>query len=174
MSKKKKKQMVRKTSPQSVPGYDGNPPVVTPIRDPEGKGKREIFVTRRLDRLQWLLDHKSIDEYQFGAGRRLQNDWEASQRGTAASVSMMSGVVGGVNVSVLADCRLDAMTRYADAIRAVPVRVRATVELALIDANNYSVEKISAILRIDRRAGQERLQIGLDALAEHYGLKSRA
>lgn len=159
--------------PDNGVGFDDNPIVAQLVRDISGDGKRELYVARRIDRLQWLLDHKRIDEAQYAAGRRLQGDWTSCQIGTLAA---STGGGGGRNTSAASDLsniRLDALKRYGDAMKVVPARVRPALELALIDAGNYSIEWIASALKVDRRVAQERVVVALDCLAAHYGYVMR-
>jgi hypothetical protein len=123
---------------------------------------------RRIDRLQWLADHGSIADYQLFAGRRLQRDWEMSK--IEASPRMMPGAGGGGIPGSLSDAALDAGRRVSKALAVLPRELRQLTELFLMPEDHpFSLERVAAIVKEDRRAAAYGIRIALSLLARHYG-----
>jgi len=153
---------------QKQPGYDDNPPVDYEVRDPEGEGKRKITVTRRIDRLLYMLEHGRIAEHQFEAGRRLQADFE---RMTVGGYAVCIGVAGSPSPgSNLADAKCDAMDRYMAAITSAPPITRHVIQSLICEDTDKSLDQYAIRAGSDRRQIMGLLIAGLDALAVHYGL----
>lgn len=122
---------------------------------------------RRIDGLQWLLDHKSISPQQFDAGRRLQADWQSSK--IERSPRMMFSPGGGGS-SDLPDAVLDAGTRFKDAMAVLPTELVGLTTLFLLPEDHpFSLERCAAIVREDRKAASFGIRISLSLLARHYG-----
>ncbi|MBN9555782.1 MAG: hypothetical protein J0H61_14110 [Alphaproteobacteria bacterium] len=124
---------------------------------------------RRIDRLQWLADHGSIADHQLFAGRRLQRDWELSK--IEASPRMMPGAgAGGGSPGSLSDVALDAGRRVSKALAVLPRELRQLTELFLMPEDHpFSLERVAAIVKEDRRAAAYGIRIALSLLACHYG-----
>jgi hypothetical protein len=124
---------------------------------------------RRIDRLQWLADHGSIADYQLFAGRRLQRDWELSK--IEASPRMTPGAGGGSGLpGSLPDVALDAGRRVSKALAVLPRELRQLTELFLMPEDHpFSLERVAAIVKEDRRAAAYGIRIALSLLARHYG-----
>jgi len=121
---------------------------------------------RRIDRLQWLADHGSIADHQLHAGRRLQQDWQLSK--IEASPRMEFGGHGN-----LSDAALDAGKRVARALAVLPRELRQLTELFLMPEDHpFSLERVAAIVKEDRRAAAYGIRIALSLLARHYGYAS--
>ena len=122
---------------------------------------------RRIDRLQWLKDHGSIDDHQLFAGRRLQQDWQISK--IEASPRMQFGAGGG-SPGLVSDAALDAGKRVARALAVLPRELRQLTELFLMPEDHpFSLERVAAIVKEDRRAAAYGIRIALSLLARHYG-----
>jgi Domain of unknown function (DUF6456) len=123
---------------------------------------------RRIDRLQWLKDHGSIDDHQLFAGRRLQQDWQLSK--IEASPRMMLGGRGGASPGLVSDAALDAGKRVSRALGVLPRELRQLTELFLMPEDHpFSLERVAAIVKEDRRAAAYGIRIALSLLARHYG-----
>ena len=126
---------------------------------------------RRIDRLQWLVeDHGSIDDHQLFAGRRLQQDWQLSK--IEASPRMMLPVGGAAPSApgLVSDAALDAGKRVARALGVLPRELRQLTELFLMPEDHpFSLERVAAIVKEDRRAAAYGIRIALALLARHYG-----
>ncbi|HWF65304.1 MAG TPA: DUF6456 domain-containing protein, partial [Rhizomicrobium sp.] len=123
---------------------------------------------RRLDRLQWLKDHGAIGDHQLFAGRRLQADWQISKLEAAPSMQMTP--TGGTPGSTLSDAKLDAGRRVKKALAALPPElVTLTCLFLLPEDHPFSVERLAAKLREDKRAVSYALRLALSMLARHYG-----
>lgn len=126
---------------------------------------------RRIDRLQWLADHGSIEDHQLFAGRRLQRDWELSK--IEASPRMTPGAGGGSSPGSLSDVALDAGRRVSKALAVLPRELRQLTELFLMPEDHpFSLERVAAIVKEDRRAAAYGIRIALSLLARHYGYAS--
>ena len=124
---------------------------------------------RRIDRLQWLADHGSIGDHQLFAGRRLQQDWQLSKIETAARLSL-GAVGGGGTPGSLPDVKLDAGRRVARALSVLPRELRQMTELFLMPEDHpFSLERVAAMVKEDRRAAAFGIRIALSLLAKHYG-----
>ena len=123
---------------------------------------------RRIDRLQWLADHGSIGDHQLFAGRRLQQDWQTSK--IEASPRMMLGGAGGASPGLVSDAALDAGRRVHKALAVLPRELRQLTELFLMPEDHpFSLERVAAIVKEDRRAAAYGIRIALSLLARHYG-----
>jgi len=123
---------------------------------------------RRIDRLQWLADHGSIADHQLHAGRRLQQDWQLSK--IEASPRMEFGGRGGGGPGNISDAALDAGKRVARALAVLPRELRQLTELFLMPEDHpFSLERVAAIVKEDRRAAAYGIRIALSLLARHYG-----
>jgi hypothetical protein len=123
---------------------------------------------RRIDRLQWLADHGAIGSHQLFAGRRLQEDWQLAR--VEASPRMMLAGGGGGAHGTLSDCALDAGRRVQKALAVLPRELRQLSELFLLAEDHpFSLERVAAIVKEDRRAASYGIRIALSLLARHYG-----
>ncbi|HXR94257.1 MAG TPA: DUF6456 domain-containing protein [Rhizomicrobium sp.] len=136
-----------------------------PLSPAGGRGPKGF---RRIDRLQWLKDHGAIGDHQLFAGRRLQADWQISKLEAAPSMQMtrMGGGTGGT----LSDAKLDAGRRVKKALSALPPElVTLTCLFLLPEDHPFSVERLAAKVREDKRAVSYALRLSLSMLARHYG-----
>ena len=123
---------------------------------------------RRIDRLQWLADHGTIGDHQLFAGRRLQQDWQLSKIETQARLSLTPG--GGGLPGSLSDVKLDAGRRVSAALSVLPRELRHMTELFLMPEDHpFSLERVAAMVKEDRRAAAFGIRIALSLLAKHYG-----
>lgn len=123
---------------------------------------------RRIDRLQWLFDHKAIEQYQLDAGRRLQEDWHASR--LEVSPGMQMGRSGSAASTNLSDAKCDAIQRLKSAMGCLPIQLETLLTLFLMPEDEpFSLERCAAIVREDRKAASYGIRIGLTILARHYG-----
>ncbi len=123
---------------------------------------------RRVDRLQWLKDRGAIGDHQLFAGRRLQQDWQISKLENAPSMQMARGGVG--TGSALPDAKLDAGRRVSRALAALPPELVTLTSLFLMPEDHpFSVERLTAKVREDKRAVAYALRLALSMLARHYG-----
>lgn len=154
------------------PGYDGQiPPRHRSVRDIDGDGKRQVTIEHRIDRLQWLLDHKSIGEHHFAAGRRLQSDWQTSK--IEVSPRALGSGGGGQARSTLSDAACDATSRINKAMAVLPTELTTLIMLFLMpEDHGQTLERVAALIRINRHAASLGLRVGLSLLARHYGLST--
>lgn len=153
------------------PGHDGNPPVFTATKDFIGNdGKREKVdgpTNLNHNRVRMLKERGIIDEVQLAAAERLEKDWQMSEMKPVAS-NVLVGNGGSGGSSTLADHKLDAMARYGDAKRAV---CKAWPIIDLVVCMNLRIDEAASRLKIHPRRATGQLEIGLDVLALHYGLR---
>ncbi len=124
---------------------------------------------RRIDRLQWLADHNAIGEHQLFAGRRLQQDWQMSKI-EAGPRMMMGGSGGGGLPGSLPDSVLDAGQRVRRALSVLPAELETLTTLFLLPEDHpFSLERVAAMVKEDRRAAAYGIRIALSLLARHYG-----
>jgi hypothetical protein len=162
-----KVRVIRMVSPAEEPEA---PVVVSPLH------KRDRVLSpnagaakgwRRVDRLQWLFDHGAIGDHQLHAGRRLQADWQASRIEAAPRMVFASG--GGA-AGVLSDAALDAGQRVRRAVAVLPGELKTLTELFLMPEDMpFSLERVAALVKEDRRAASFGIRIALSLLARHYG-----
>lgn len=123
---------------------------------------------RRIDRLQWLRDHGSIGDHQLHAGRRLQADWQTAR--IESSPRMMLAGRGGGAGGTLSDAALDAGQRVRRAMAVLPGELRNLTELFLMPEDiPFSLERVAALVKEDRRAAAFGIRVALSLLARHYG-----
>lgn len=161
--------------PNMEAGHDGNPPVFVTTRDLLAKdGSRERIdgpTNVNHNRLTMLFHRGIIDECQLAAGNRLAKDWELSQITPMASSKLESitaisrGAFNHPN-----DAKRDAMRRHGEAMEAAD---RAWPIIEAVCILNLRIDEAAARLRLDKRRATGRLEIGLDVLAIHYGLRQR-
>jgi hypothetical protein len=131
-------------------------------------GARKGF--RRIDRLQWLNDHGSIEDHQLFAGRRLQQDWQLSKIEASPRMMLGAGGRGGGSQGDLSDAALDAGRRVQRAMAVLPRELRALAELFLMPEDHpFSLERCAAIVKEYRKAAAYGIRIALSLLARHYG-----
>ena len=153
-------------------GHDGNPPVFAQAKDLiDAKGRREAIdgpTNLNHNRVRMLEHRKIIDDVQLAAAERFEKDWHLSElRPVASSVMVGNGGSGGAG-SAPADVKLDAMTRYGAAKQ---VLGRAFGIVDAVVCRNLRVDEAASELKIHPRRATGQLEIGLDALALHYGLR---
>jgi hypothetical protein len=161
------------------PGHDGNPPKLRPPRDRgEWEKKKDTIpdFNENTDRLEWLMEHGHIDQFQRAAGEILQKDWYLSEIINYAS---LSGGGGGSPKSTLADGKLMAGRRYGLAMAAAllwpcradgkPLAFRArTILTKMILEDNWSAEQMAKHWHIRESRVMPILRDALSALVDHY------
>ena len=154
------------------PGHDGNPPVFAVSKDLMGAdGKREKVegpTNLNHNRIRMLHARGIIDDVQLAAGERLALDWEMSEIMPAAS-SVMVGNGGSDGAAQLPnDAKVGAMRRHGEA-RKMLGRAWGIVEA--VCCFNLRVDEAASKLHLHPRRATGQLEIGLDVLSLHYGLR---
>lgn len=159
------------------PGYDGRPPLQAPARDIEAKdqitgkmrretpdGPENVNATEA----RAMNFRKKLTDRQFAAATRFQNDWEQSKIQPCAQLT--GGGAGGGSRSNYqpVDAILDAQGRHHDAVIALG-RWLGIVEMVVLQDLTLAQAAIRCGGIHHQRAAQ-RLEDGLDCLADHYGL----
>lgn len=136
----------------------------------DGRVVREAVDGRQnvcTDRLEYLRE-KSIDEVQYAAGRRLQAD---AQLAEIMSYGQPGGGRGGpAKPGTLPDAKLDAQARVKRAQRAVGDNHWRYIDLICLQS--WPVIVTARLYGDSRRKATALLRLALDALAQHYGLRS--
>lgn len=165
----------------SEPGFDGNPPRQEPARDIDAidrltgrriretpKGEENVNSTR----VRALHFRKRLTDRQFYAAEMYANTHELALMQPVSSAVPIRVDCGHAR-STLPDEILDAQARDAEARAALAAasqdgRHVAIVELVVL--KNLLLEVAAAMLKIHHQRASERLETGLDALADHYGI----
>jgi hypothetical protein len=159
-----------------VVGYDGNAPEFRPARDIQAHDRLTGRIVRETPdgpenvnstRIRAMHVRKRLTDRQAEAANRYQNDYQLSEMITVASSGMIR-VSGACCGYALSDTRLDAMKRYGLARQALGPRYVRIVELVALD--NILVEIAANMMQLDKRKAAERLECGLERLADHYGI----
>ena len=123
---------------------------------------------RRIDRLQWLKDHGTIDDHQLFAGGGCSRTGKISK--IEASPRMSSGGRAAAARPGASDAALDAGRRVARRWRCCRANSGTLTELFLMPEDHpFSLERVAAIVKEDRRAAAFGIRIALSLLAKHYG-----
>lgn len=153
-------------------GYDGHPLYIEQVRDPDGQGKRELTRERRYDTIGKLRKTNAIDEVQWDAACRLQQQAEAAELRSGMNWDGVRTARGRFSLS---DAKDSAMAAHAD--------TRASVELAmgragtlgsrllqLVVIDNLTLQQAARIMGEDHRRLSMALRVALDVLVRHYRL----
>jgi hypothetical protein len=154
-----------------VAGHEGNAPMFVISKDHIGAdGKREQVegpTNINHNRVRMLHARGIIDDEQLAAAELLEMDWYLAQIMPVAS-SVMVGNGGGGAGNLPNDAKVAAMKRHGEA-RNVLGRAWAIVEA--VCCRNLRVDEAASQLHIHPRRATGQLEIGLDVLALHYGLR---
>lgn len=141
---------------------------------------------RRVRRSQSPIDrylaHKQIKKRQAVAADKLRDDWEF---GFARVHSSDKGMGGGGGVPEYSHAQLAAARRYTEAMEGLHPRIRVVVLAVVIGSDGGGEVTIAALAdmqretlrrrdptaKVDGRALFTTFSLGLDMLADHYGLK---
>lgn len=152
-----------------TPGFDGHPPEFVEQRiftyEKGARKPTDCPVNINTDRITYLFNHGRLEERQYLAARRLEEDWQLSLILPTAS-SMCSGGGGrSGDFAALSDAKVDALRRHGDA-RAALGRNWAIIELVV--EQHLSVERAAAALRVNRYEAMGLLKATLHQLADLY------
>jgi hypothetical protein len=158
-----------------VPGHDGNPPEFVTSRDILAKDPLTGRIRREtpqgptniaVSRIRWLLEKGKLSERQYAAALRLSTDWEHAQIAPYMCNGLTPGSTG--HFQHPNDAKIAAMRRHGDAMDSLG-RWRGVVELVVIE-NRTLAEAAVLLGGIHHQRCAERLETGLDVLADHYGI----
>lgn len=125
---------------------------------------------RRLDGLDWLIQRKAIHRHQLEAGRRLQADYAESQRQGCPQSG--SAKVDGRRSWDVPDKAIDASKRTKAALAIIPPELLSMTALFLFpnfEEQPFSLERIAAMVKEDKRSISLGVRAALSLLARHYG-----
>jgi hypothetical protein len=142
--------------------------LVTPaVATEEGPARAGSRVYRTLSTLDRMLRDSAISRSQAQAGNRLRDDFELGVAGAREPASGSVGTTGWY----YPEARLAALRRYQDAVAKLGLMADYVLPIAVDDIS------LSALARRIWLGGRNRqecagiLKLGLDTLADHYGLK---
>jgi hypothetical protein len=151
-------------------GYDGSGPAMREPRDLAGHAARSLptLQNSNCDRLEWLLSHGKIEQYQLDAGRRLEADCQLAQIG--GYVSGGNGCRAPAAASTLSDAKLDAIARVGRARSSLVPTAWRLLDLVVLQ----NIALCEAGRRLWGKSGRGEplgaLRFALDGLAAHYGI----
>jgi hypothetical protein len=136
-------------------------PAVATEAGPARAGTR---VYRALSTVERMVRAGAVEPRQAQAADRLRDDWEL---GVVGAREPASGSVGSAGW-YYAEARLAALRRYQNALAALgPL----TPCVAWVVLGEFSLSALARILDRNRQEVAGVLKLGLDTLADHYGLK---
>lgn len=147
-------------------------------RDEEGR-ERRFPVYRMLDGsvLDMLVKRDAITGDQYHAGAQFYADWYYSGLAASGVIDPMKEHVDGAAVVVESDRRLDAMTRYKEAVKALGMShgiVMQSVVLAEEPLDAFGLRRYGYTkVKLARTAAITALRNALDELDWHYHGKRR-
>ena len=162
--------------PRPTPGRPGLIEGERPVMEPNGR-----LTTRRANLgespVAWLARRKDasgrpwLSAAEVAAGERLRADGEIALSGPSLTMrwDALPRTGGGSSARVEpTDRALSASARVEAALSACGPRLRALVERVCIHGTSLQLAEQDLSLR--RRQGKTVLKLGLQALAEHYGI----
>ncbi len=123
------------------------------------------------DGLAWMVERKQIHGHQLEAGRRLQEDYARAMDALFPKSRMERGGGSGRAPEVSNDA-IDAKARVTEALSVLPPELLSMTVLFLFpdfEQDGFSVERIAARVREDKRAIGLGVRASLSLLARHYG-----
>lgn len=143
-------------------------PAVATEAGPAQAGSR---VYRTLSTVERLLRAGTLEPRQAQAANRLRDDYEL---GVAGAREHSAGSVGATGW-YYAEAQLAALRRYQDAIAALgPLALHVQIiVLGEPGSGDISISELARSLRRNRQEVAGVLKLGLDTLADHYGIDDR-
>jgi hypothetical protein len=138
--------------------------VVTPaVATDSGPAQAGSRVYRALSTVERMLRTGALEPRQAQAAERLRDDFEL---GVAGAREPASGSVGATGW-YYAEARLAALRRYQNALAKLGPLTPCIVWIVL---REFSLSALARILNRNRQEVAGVLKLGLDTLADHYGL----
>jgi hypothetical protein len=138
------------------------------------EGARSVTVNDGESPLGWLKKRGLIDEVQFDAGERLRRDFTIAQltprMGVDWSAPVVLGSRGAKSDSALPEVVLDAKQRFARALKSVGPGLSDL--LFDVCCHLMGLEAAERTKGWPQRSAKVVLQIALDQLATHYGMRA--
>jgi len=152
-------------TPQIDPriGYDGNPPVFAKTKGT--RAQESSPQNLNVDRLQWLYEHRLIDEAQHIAGKAFQKFYLTAQIGMNGSSTELSSR----GPDLLADRRLDAMQQFGKAHDALKMWPAHWAMLDLCILRDCGLADAAHTLKRPQKWALPAIRDALDVLAKIYG-----
>jgi hypothetical protein len=143
--------------------------LVTPaVATEAGPARAGSRVHRALSTLDRLLRNGTISPRQAQAGNRLRDDFELGLLGAREPASGSGGATGWY----YAEARLAALRRYQQALCAVYPMARYVLPIIGVPGHgDVSISDLARFLGRNRQEVAGVLKLGLDTLADYYGLK---
>ena len=140
------------------------------------EGRHRVSVNHGESPLGWLRQRRRIDAAQFEAGERLRRDFTIAQLtprlGVDLTAPMVLGRRGLKAAGPLSDTVLAAKERFRAALTAVGPGLADT--LFDVCCHLIGLEEVERAHEWPRRSAKVVLDIALNRLALHYGLRMRA
>ncbi len=139
------------------------------VDDPMEKGEKlQVVRNIRCDPLGRLHSHRQINEAQYAAGRKYQEDWETAERGARAIDPTREAVDGGRFPEALTDRQVKARKRLAKLRGELGRRLTRVLDAVLIEGR--TIEKIAqsqaqSVLKLHGNL----FRVALNEIAEMYG-----
>jgi hypothetical protein len=141
--------------------------LVTPaVATEAGPARAGTRVWRALSTVERMLRSGAIEPRQAHAAERLRDDWELGVVGAREPASGSGGAAGWY----YAETRLAALRRYQNALAILGPLTPCVVWIVL---SEFSLSALARILNRNRQEIAGILKLGLDTLADHYGLDGR-
>lgn len=122
--------------------------------------------------LEYLQSRGAITGDQYAAGMRYYGDWYKSGLANSGVIDPGRVIVDGGQVEHFSDRKLDAMTRYNRALKAVGPTLSPVLADLLLKGErleDYGRRKCGQkSFKLARLAATSQLKLGLDALDYHY------
>lgn len=163
------------TMTASKPGYDGHEPEFMPARDIESRDRMTGKIVRETpdgpqnvnhNRITMMLAGKRLEPRQAEAAGNYYRDWHDSERLVLASAALVRVDGSGRACSTVNDHKLDAGKCRKQAEMSLKPRFRPIIWKVVIEGK--LMEVAASELHIHHQRAAERLEIGLDLLADHY------
>ena len=127
-----------------------------------------LKASRRRRPLDVLLARKGLTGRQWAAGDRLSTDYCLGVEGGRESEEIVPGGGGAGGVVGYADERIDAITRFRQAMKAVDWRL--AIWLLAVVCEDRTIADAATRFQENQTAAMALLAHGLDVLGDHYDL----
>lgn len=156
-------------------GFDGQVPVIEPLLDRDGAGKRDAqYSVTRYDSIGRLYKQEVIEKHHWEAACQLQRDAERAEIITRTN---LDGVRAPRSSYATSDSQDRARASAYDAKRSVEIAAGRAgtlgeLVLRLVVLHNHTLVAASRLACISRNDVATELRKALAVLARHYGFSS--
>lgn len=152
-------------------GYDGKKPELVDPKNLQKVDRARINAKFNANHctICWLDSRNHITGVQWTAAKRIQDDQSlAGQSSIPSTLAALAAGGGGNTVADIAQSKIDADRRKANALNAIGTSARFLIEMIVL--RDMALKAVAPILRVQDNAVLPALRVALDALAAHYGL----